>query len=73
MDTINLINYYEKIVKRDLQDIEKHIQDSKTESEKNFYKNMYDVRLINYAEALQTDTTSLKNLIDNKIIHITLT
>lgn len=52
--------YFNHIVKRHLQELQKSIVESTTEPEKAFYNNRYNVQLKDYATVLNISITELK-------------
>jgi len=58
-------NYFNDIVKRDLNDIKIKIDESKNEREERFYRNKYEVQLRDYAKALNISIEELEKKIQD--------
>ena len=63
MDRKRIHYYYKYIVKRHLNDIRVHIERSKNEMERNYYRTNYAVQLSVYAEALGVQERYLEKFI----------
>lgn len=55
--------YYKHIVKRHLNDIRAHIEQSKNEMERSYYRTRYSAQLSIYAEALGVQEKYLEQII----------
>lgn len=63
MDREKRFYYYKNIVKRHLNDIKQHIELSKNDMERNYYRSRYAVQLSHYAKALQIQEKYLNRYI----------
>ena len=63
MDRKKILYYYKYIVKRHLNDIRVHIEQSKNEMERNYYRTRYAAQLSVYAEALGVQERILERFI----------
>ena len=63
MDRKRKLHYYKYIVKRHLNDIRAHIEQSKNEMEKSYYRTRYAAQLSVYAEALGIQERYLERFI----------
>lgn len=70
MDRTRKHRYYKHIVKRHLSDIKAHIELSKNEMERSYYRTRYAVQLSIYAEALGIREKYLERYIRNDNINL---
>lgn len=58
-------DYFNSVVKQDLQRAKQHIDNAKSNAERNFYKNNFDVKVKNYSGALNVSTDDILREINN--------
>lgn len=66
MDRERRNRYYKHIVKRHLNDIRTHLEQSQNEMERNYYRDRYAVQLDIYAKALGIQKRLLERYVNNK-------
>lgn len=59
-------DYFNSVVKRDLQQTAEQFGNAKNEAEKSFYANNLDVKMSRYSKALNVSETELKDMITGK-------